>query len=301
MVALGYLLARVPGWRRSWTAWASRFVFALALPALLFQLLSQVASMPHTDPRLLLAYFGGCLLVFAFGRVVARGVFGLDGAGQSVFAMGGVFSNNVLLGVPIAKSALGAAAVPSAAMVIVFNSLILWSLVTISVEWSRHGAVSIAGFGKTALSVVTNPIVLSILCGTAFGYTGWSLPAWLSFGLSQLGRAAGPSALIVLGLGLAEYGIRAEIRQSFAISAIKLLVQPLVVWLLAAALGLPAMELKVVVLLASMSVGANVYLMALQFEVARAAVAGSLVLSTMFAALSTPVLLALLSAADGCG
>ena len=50
----------------------------------------------------------------------------------------------------------------------------------------------------------------------------------------------------------------------------------------------------VVVLLASMSVGANVYLMAVQFEALQAAVAGSLVLSTVLAAITTPILLALL-------
>lgn len=296
MVGVGYLIARIPGWRRSWTALCSRFVFAVALPALLFQLLTRVATLPPTDPRLLLAYFGSCLIVFGFGRFLARGLFALDGVAQSVFAMGGVFSNNVLLGVPIATSAFGPAALPSAALVIVFNSLILWTLVTVSVEWSRHGAFSLAGFGKTALSVLLNPIVFGILSGTAFGYAGWHMPAWLAIVLAWLGKSAGPSALLVLGLGLSEYGIRAQLRQSLTICALKLCVQPLTVWGLAAALGLPALELKVVVTLASMSVGANVYLMALQFETTQGAVAGSLVLSTALAALTTPVLLALLAA-----
>ncbi len=69
--------------------------------------------------------------------------------------------------------------------------------------------------------------------------------------------------------------------------------QPIVVWLLAVALHLPPMETKVVVLLASMSVGANVYLMAVQFQALQAPIAGSLVLSTALAAVTTPLLLAL--------
>jgi len=51
-----------------------------------------------------------------------------------------------------------------------------------------------------------------------------------------------------------------------AITAIKLLVQPLVVWLLALLLGLPPVETQAVVLLAALSVGVNVYLMAREFD-----------------------------------
>jgi predicted permease len=85
----------------------SKFVFAVAMPALLFRLMSGLAALPPVDARLLLAYFGGCLMVFALGRIVARTAFGLDGIGQSVFAIGGIFSNNVLLGVPLARLAFG--------------------------------------------------------------------------------------------------------------------------------------------------------------------------------------------------
>jgi predicted permease len=50
----------------------------------------------------------------------------------------------------------------------------------------------------------------------------------------------------------------------------------------------------VVVLLASLSVGANVYLMSTQFQTLQGPVASSLVLSTLCAAITTPALLALM-------
>ena len=100
-------------------------------------------------------------------------------------------------------------------------------------------------------------------------------------------------ALIALGMGLSEYGVRADWRISLAISAIKLIVQPLVVWSLAQLLGLPWMETQVVVLLASIATGANVYLMSRQFKTLEGPVASSLVLSTGLAALTTPLVLTL--------
>jgi predicted permease len=143
--------------------------------------------------------------------------------------------------------------------------------------------------------VLTNPIVASVLAGAAFGLTGLPLPALLGTPLSLLGSSAVPLSLIVLGMGLAEYGIRAGWREAAAITAIKLAVQPLVVWALAAALGLPPIETQAVVLLSALAVGVNVYLMAREFDALQGPVATSMVLSTALSALTVPLTLALIS------
>lgn len=295
LVDVGYALMLWGKWPKADADALSRFVFSIALPAMLFHLMSDLSRLPPVDARLLLAFFGSCLIVFAVGRVVAWRFFRLDGVSQSVFALGGVFSNNVLLGLPLAKVALGDAAVPSVALVLVFNALILWTLVTVSVEWARHGSLSLAGFAKTAKGVATNPIVASIVTGTLFGLTGWSLPTLITTPLSMLAQAAAPMALLALGMGLADFDIRSEWKISVAICMLKLVLQPLVIWCLAGYLGLPPMETKVVVLLGSIAVGANVYLMSRQFKVLEGPVAASLVLSTALASLTTPLALTLLS------
>jgi predicted permease len=135
--------------------------------------------------------------------------------------------------------------------------------------------------------------VLGIACGVLFSLTGLELPPVVDTTLSVVGRLAGPLALLVLGMGISEYGIDTGWRESVAICLLKLVVQPLVVWGLALALGLPPLERQVVVLLASLSVGANVYLMSIQFNTLRAPVASALVLSTLFAPVTTPMLLSL--------
>lgn len=299
LVFAGYLLALWRVWRREWTARLSKLVFAIALPALLFHLMSKLQQLPPVDARLLIAFFGGCLLVFVIGRSTARRLFQLQGPSQSIFALGGVFSNNVLLGVPLARLTLGEAAMPAVALVLVFNSLTLWTLLSVSVEWSRHGALSLAGFSRTAIAVAKNPIVMSILSGAAVGLSGWQVPQLIDTALEFTGHLAAPAALLVLGMGLAGYSLRDEWQQSIAICVLKLIVQPLIVWLLAAALGLPPIERSAVVLLASLAIGANVYLMSVQYETLQGTVASSLVLSTLLAAITTPVFLALLKVIAG--
>ncbi len=297
IVLAGYVIGLWRHWPRSWTAIASKVVFAIILPALLFHMLSDMSTLPPVDPRLLIAFFGGCFIVFGIGRLVAARLLRLDGVSQSVFALGGIFSNNVMLGLPIAKMTLGEAAVPAVALVVLFNALTLWTLVSVSVEWARHGAFTIKGFGKTALGVIANPLVIAIALGTAIGLSGYTLPAPVRTALGGVASLAAPAALFVLGLGLTDYGIRRNFRIGMTITALKLVVQPLAVWTLGIAIGLPALELQVVVLLASMAVGANVYLMAVQFDTLQGAVASSLVVSTALAAVTSPLLLGLMHAA----
>ncbi|MCF8179383.1 MAG: AEC family transporter [Sulfuritalea sp.] len=293
LVGLGYVLIRGAHWPKSVADALNRFVFQVALPVMLFRMMSDLSNLPPVDSRVLAAYFGSCLIVFFIGRLLGWRVFRLDGVAQSIFGMGGVFSNIVLLGIPLAKLALGDASMPSVALVVVFNAMILWTVVTVSVEWARHGELSLRGIGKMIWGVATNPIVASIVGGTLYGTAGLGIPAMIDAPLAMVAHAAAPMALIALGMSLGEYGIRANWQQSAAICALKLLLQPLVVWLLAHLFGLPPVETAAVVMLASLPVGANVYLMSRQFGALEAPVAASMVISAAISAVSTPLILTL--------
>jgi len=74
----------------------------------------------------------------------------------------------------------------------------------------------------------------------------------------------------------------------------KLTLLPLTVYGLGRAMDLPLRELRTIVVLASLPIGANVYLMARQFRAMEGPVAASLVWSTLVAAFTTPLLLAFL-------
>ena len=288
---MGYALSRWGGWPKAVSDALTRFTFSVAIPAFLFRLMIDFRALPPVDARLLIAYFGGSLAMFAVSRIVAARAFAMDGVSQTIFAMGTIFSNNVLLGIPLAKIILGDASLPAVSLVVVFNSLILWTLVTVSVEWARNRDVSLRGFAITARSVVLNPVVSSVLLGIAFSFTGLSMPRIATETLGLMSQAAVPMSLIVLGMGLAEYGIGEGVVPSIVLSLLKLVAAPLVVYAIARALSLPTIETQAVVMLASLPVGANVYIMARQFDALQAPVATSLVLTTALAALTTPLLL----------
>lgn len=293
LILLGYAVAKLRKWPASASDFMAEFVFYVPLPALLFSTMSRFSALPPVDFRLLVAFFGSCIIVFVIGRVVGWKLFRLDGVSQSVFGVGCIFSNNVFLGIPLAKATLGDASLPAVSLVVAFNALVLWTLVTLSVEWSLNGSLSMKGFAKMARGVLTNPIVVSIAAGLAFDASGLAMPEVFAAPIRMLAQAASPMALVVLGMGLARFGLTAGLREGAVVTVLKLAVQPLVVWGLARLLGLPPIETQAVVMLASISVGFNVFLMANQFGRMQSATASSIVLSTLFAAITTPLAIVL--------
>jgi predicted permease len=296
LIAFGFVLTRWGRWPMTAADTLSRFVFSVAIPTLLFRLMSEFSREPHVDARLLLAFFGGCLAVYVVARVVAAALFEMDGAEQSIFAMGGIFSNNVLIGLPLAKVTLGEAALPAVSLVLVFNSLLLWTLATVSVEWARHREFSWTGIRRTIIGVIRNPVVASILAGTAYGFSGLALPGFIDRTLEQMSLAAVPLSLVALGMGLAAFGARSDWLTGSALAFVKLVLHPLAVYALALALGLPPIETAAVVMLAALPIGANVYLMSREFGVLTGPVASGIVLSTVIAAATTPLVLTLIGA-----
>lgn len=294
LITAGYLLARFAGWTGAVSEGLTRFVFSVALPVTLFHLMTGLARLPAVDIRLLVAFFGGCLMVFAISRLVGKFLFSMNGEAQTLFGLGGIFSNNVMLGIPFAVEILGNDALPSVALILTFNSLILWTLVTISIEWAQHGTFSINGILKTFKAVLKNPIVLGIASGSLYGFSGMDTPVAIEKTLGMVSASAIPLALISLGMGLVEFKTSSEWKISGTITFIKLIVHPLIVYLLAVLLKLPALETKVVILLSSLSVGANVFLMARQFKVLEGATSAGLLASTVLSALTTPLLLSIL-------
>jgi predicted permease len=295
LAGLGYALVRWLGWPKSVSDALTRFVFAVAIPAVLFRLMSDFSRLPPVDARLLIAYFGGCLLVFVAGRAIASRLFKMDGVQQSVFGVGGIFANNLLLGLPLATILLGDAALPVVSLVLVFNSLLLWTLVTISIEWARTRHVSLAGFANYAEE-------------RGHQSCGRQHPDRHGVGLHRHSVAGhgGPHARIDRPGGdpavadRAGYGTRRVrrprrlagkqrdlCRQARLASARGIRARP--------PARLPPLETRAVVLLASLPVGANVYLMAREFGALPGPVAASLVLSTVAAAVTTPIVLALMA------
>lgn len=293
LIIIGYALVKWRNYPKQFTDLLSRFLFNIAIPVMLFRIMANFYTQPAVDIKLLLAFFGGSFIVFLISRIIAKFI-QLNGVEASVFGLGGIFSNNVMLGIPLATIYLGEESLPAVALVISFNALLLWSLVSVSVEWAQTGSFSLTGIRKTVKSVLRNPIVIGVMLGLFVSLFQRPLPLIFDKTTLMISQIAAPLSLIVLGMGLAEYRITDNLKTTVWMTVIKLFIHPLIVWSAAILLGIPPLETAAIVLLASMAMGMNVYLMARQFKAIEGPVASSLLISTALSALTTPLLLAFL-------
>ena len=296
LIFLGYALSRWFGFNKTASSILAKFAFNIALPAMLFRLLSGLfAKESHADLRLLIAYFGACFILFFIGRFISRNLLKMEPVDSAIFGTACVFSNNGLLGLPLAIAMLGEVVTPSISAVLSMNALILWTLVSITVEFARKtGHLTVRSFFSTVLSVFKNPLIIAIFLGVFWSFTSLPIPYVVDEPIRLIGNSATALSLVVVGMGLSEYGIGPGIRKSFVLGAIKLLVHPILIFCLALLIGLGPVETTSVVFLGCLPIGVNVYLMCRQFHAAEAIIANAMIITTIVSSLTVPLAVAFL-------
>ena len=113
--------------------------------------------------------------------------------------------------------------------------------------------------------------------------------------LDLLGTSAIPCALFALGASLAGYPLRGALAPAAVLTVLKLVVHPLLVWVLAVpVLGLEGLSVSVAVVLAGMPTAVNAYLFGARYDASAEVAARTVFLSSACSAVTIAVLLALL-------
>ena len=95
LIGLGFLCTKLNLLTDSVGTGLSKYAFVIALPMLLFNVMSNITHLPPPNWFIAIAFFGSCFIVFVIGRVIGDRFLKLNGEGQTIFGMAGVFSNNV--------------------------------------------------------------------------------------------------------------------------------------------------------------------------------------------------------------
>jgi len=257
------------------------FVFNFAIPILLFRNLAQIELPPEIQWSFLLSYFGAAILVYLGGMTVGRIGFGRNLPDMAIFGMASAFSNTVLIGIPILFTAYGSDATLPTLLIIAFHGPVLMSITAGLVQVGQGGS---GGFfrqaGGIGLELLRNPILMGILLGLIVNLGAWVIPEPVDRLAEMLGAAAVPCSLFALGASLVGHlrpAEKAEARSpvvrspspTLALSALKLLVHPVLVWVLAVPVfGLEGIWVKVAVTMAAMPSGINVYLFGARYHAA---------------------------------
>lgn len=284
LILVGYGVAKTPKWNPDATRYFNNFVFYVALPTLLFGKLASGKAFDGVEPLIAVAYFGGGLIAMALFIVFSRIVFRLPGDELALMGMGAGFSNTVLLGLPLIVLTFGDAAVGPITTLIAFNTLLLLPVTILMIEISR-GRANQKSLARIALApvsaLVRNPILIAIVTGTAWSFTGAGLALPVERFIGMMSGAAGPCALFVLGASLAEYKIAGRPGETATMIGFKLVAHPLIVWTLCTqVLALDAPTTGIATMMAAIPVGATVFTVAQQYRTFVGPVTSSILIST---------------------
>jgi predicted permease len=294
VIALGALAGRRGTLPQSAVRPINSFVFVFAMPALIGLALWRMDVEAALDPRVLLGWLIAGAGAYALSAGLMAAIFRDSRAGRSAIrAQGGAIGNIGFLGVPLALGVFGEGAAATIAMALMVDLVIVIPVTIAWLELSRSEAAAGRAMLRAMGRSVGNPFFLSILGGAGLSTLGVPIPAVVETTLTFLGAAASPTALFALGLYLSGNARIERPVEAGALSALKLLLHPALMWLaLAQGFGVEGLPLQAAVLLAAMPVASNVFVIAEAYGAAPKLAADAVTLSTV-ASLATLSLLLL--------
>jgi malonate transporter len=229
-IALGYACTRLGLFAKDDMQVFGRFTLQLALPALLFNALSQRSVAEILNFNYLLVYALGSLMVLALGLWWARKVMGQSLSYSSMMAMGMSCPNSGFVGYPIILLSFGpVAGVALALNMVVENFLLLPLLLAIADAQGRPGQWKTV-LRQTLQSVLKNPMVWGVVAGFSFSLSGLQMPGSLGRTIDWFAQSSAVLSLFVIGgslVGLQARGLQATV---LPIALGKLLLHPLAMW-----------------------------------------------------------------------
>lgn len=261
-----------------------RFAQNFAVPVLLFRSIARLDLASSYNPGLMVSFYTGAFLAFAIGMAGARLLLRRPGPDCVAIGFCCLFSNSLLLGVPITERAYGAGALAGNFAIISIHSPLLYTFgITLMEAVRSHG--SGATLGRVALralaGIMKTPLVLGILSGFVVNLSGLALHSSIWAAADMMATAALPTALFGLGATMFRYRPEGDMKAIGMVVGLSLLVHPAVTYALGRfGFGLDTGALRSAVVTAAMAPGVNAYLFANMYGAARRVAASSVLIAT---------------------
>lgn len=284
VIGFGYVAARWMGFGEAAVDGVMKFSQNFAIPCLLFKSVASIDLAAQAELGLFLSFYIGALTCFALGFLGARYIFGRPPEDSVAIGFAALFSNSLLLGVPITERAYGASALAGNFTIISLHSPLFYTFGIVAMELarSRGRATRIGALLPQILKgVIRQPLVIGVLSGIAFNLTGLQVPSALQGGLEMMAGAAVPAALFGLGGVLLRYKPEGDMKTIAMVCGLSVLVHPGVAYVLGRwVFHLNTDQLRSAVMTAAMAPGVNAYLFAHMYGVAKRVNASAVLIGT---------------------
>ena len=233
-IALGYSLTRWGFFQKADMRAFGTFVVKVAMPALLFNALSQRKVSDILNAEYVTAYALASLFTLSLSIAWALRVSKVSRSLSSCLAMGMSCPNSGFVGYPVMLLSLGPLA-SVAGVVLALNMMVeILLIIPLLLAWADTGQGQSRWQGiiwQTLKGMFYNPMIWGIVLGFLFSWFEWQLPSSLGRTVSLFAQASGALSLFVIGgslVGLPVQGMGPRVAQ---IAAGKLVLHPLMMLL----------------------------------------------------------------------
>lgn len=274
----------------------NKFVYWMALPPVLF-LGTARRSLPEIfNGPFIGAFLGAMLAVYALGALAGWLTRRDRTQIHCMQGLNAAFSNTGYMGIPLFLAAFGPDHLAPAILATVIMSAVM---VGIAVIWLEFANSQGNGLGKALRDVgralLKNPLIISTALGIAWSalLPGVAVPKPVATFCELMGAPAGPCALFAIGLFLATQKLRAGLAEAGWISAMKLLVQPALTWVLIQTLfPMDPFWTGSAIILAALPTGALTFVVAQQYRIYVERTSSAILVSTVLSVVTLSALLA---------
>lgn len=261
-----------------------RFAQGVAVPVLLAQSIGKLDLGANYDAGLFLSFYIGAFACFGLGILGAR-LLGRPATDAVAIGFAAMFSNSLLLGVPITERAYGTEALAGNFAIISIHSPLFYAVGIIAMELVRsHGRGQPLGqvIRQVLRAIATQPMVIGIAIGFAINLTGTPLPGFVWDAMKIIAGAAIPCALFGLGGVLLRLKPEGDYRAIAWVVVLSIVIHPAIAFGLGTqAFHLSTAELRSAVMTGAMAPGINAYLFANTYGAAKRVAASAVLLATL--------------------
>ena len=262
---------------------AQLILFVLS-PALVIDSLYRTTLSVHSSIGLLAGFALTSLLIFCLVKLISKFAHLPSSLSRALTAVA-ILPNNGNMGLPVVTFALGTQGLERAIIFMIGSSILLFGFgpALIQGKGAFHGI-------KLTLKL---PLVWSILVGLSLRLFSIKFPFEIDKGIQNLGMAAIPVALILLGMQLSSTKFQLRKKEILGI-VIRLLIAPVIAYGVGKSLNLELLSLQVLVLQSAMPTAVSSLVLVTEFGGDCDFVARAIVTSTLMSFITLPLVLFLL-------
>tara|TARA_Y100000768_G_scaffold72299_1_gene51004 strand:- start:46 stop:972 length:927 start_codon:yes stop_codon:yes gene_type:complete len=230
---LGFLFGRFKVFDLSHAKILNLFLYYVAVPALIIKFVVQ-SEIGQIDLKQITSYFLMQSICGIFTFLLASKYFKRPVPESIIWALTVALSNHVTLLLPITQIYFNEEVVTQVTSIILMDGVILLSLIAFFLELATKRNVQLIIFIK---NIFLNPMILSILIGVLLFIFNVNIDDTpVEYTLSTLALCVSPVGLFAIGIILSFHTDNVINKLSTSISALKLIVSPLVLMLIGYAL-----------------------------------------------------------------